>query len=425
MGTFKIRPTILSQGPSLSYYPNIDSTPQGVNPGTWSYWYAGISAPDSATIIQIVSRQNLGTMYEILQNKAGNNNPQTANDLLRFWFTGNCIYLDGSSTPISINTLPVGWTPLTAILSVNPTPTTYNLPTLTQHFFLQLDALTEGVQDSPTLAYSSPPTAIDLLSNGCGIRTTIHIDNSAAAGSLDIEEIVIDGTYGIAQSTPVIVQQNPTTPVSFGDSTKFIITTAEAAGTPISGSTIYGTLKDVIQIQLSWIDSSGISHTTLIDNTHNQYSIIVNTQSELWFTLPLGFGSFSGTVNITFIFDGTQFSGSVLVGTLQVLFENASGIYVLDNSQVHDTLYFREGHITDNKLIMLPNMIENVTYTEMFYEDDFFNMLSYPRKILAEDAIEEDIEGGDFSIISILRTVIVLIDVNVPSPFIKTAFLPE
>ncbi len=68
---------------------------------------------------------------------------------------------------------------------------------------------------------------------------------------------------------------------------------------------------------------------------------------------------------------------------------------------------------------MLPNMMDDEVY-----EDDFFSMLGYPKQILSQNDIDEDYEVGDFTIVATLRPSIVLVDVEIPSPFIKTSFLP-
>lgn len=419
MGTFKIRPTNLEAGGSI-YYPNIDSLliafPGGIPVRAW---YAQTFLPDAPTIVQIVSTQSADVLTASLRTSVG---ADAFSDTLRFNFVGNSIYLDGSLTPISINNLPIGWTPLTAILSVYPTPTLFQSANQSNHYFLQLGTLTEGVQDTPSLAYSSPPTAIDLITNGCGIRIAETVANAAGIGDIELNELVIEGTYGINQTQAQIVQQDPSTPVATGDSVRFIITTAEAGDLQTQGTTIYGTLDNVTQIQLSWVDLSGNAQTTLIDDTHNAYSIIIHNSSELVFTLPLGFGSFSGPVNITFVFEGTQFSGSVLMGTLQVLFENASGIYALNTSQTNDELYVRAGFTTDTKQIFLPDMRSDEIY---YANDDLFSMLTYPRRILMRDDIdEEEFEQSDFSKIAITRQVIIIQNVDIPSPFVKIAFLP-
>jgi hypothetical protein len=215
-------------------------------------------------------------------------------------------------------------------------------------------------------------------------------------------------TNGFTYEQYSFTLENPLVPIRVGDKVKFITDISESAA---QGGTATGILNGVTQIQLSYVDPvTGLPELIIIntgvdDNESSNY-IIAQQSNELWFYLPIGFGTFSGTVTVTFIGDGIQFSGSVVAGTLQVLFEDASGIYSLKVSQTNDILYFRAGYITDTSLLMLPT------------EDEIY----YPYKILAQSYVDE--EFSDFSIISILRIPIALINVEIPSPFIRTAFLP-
>jgi hypothetical protein len=198
-----------------------------------------------------------------------------------------------------------------------------------------------------------------------------------------------------------------------------------------------GTLLDgVTQIQLSYGDPT---QTVVI--YAGSYDIIVQTPYKLWFYIPIDFipidfipTSFipvipptnsnytppSGIVPITITLIGTQFSGSVIAGVINVLFEDTSGIYTLVKGQTNDILYSRTGYITDIKMLTVPD----ISYQEKTFEDDFFSMLLYPRKILAQDDSDEDYMLEDFSITSTLRVVVVTRSVEIPSPFVRTAFLP-
>lgn len=419
MRTFKIRPTFLVSG-GVPFFPDIDALLVAHPTDVYQGWYYAAFLPDTATIVQVLGSPN-GTFGAQIIGQVTTTGfvPKSLNDTLRFSFAGNSIYLDGSLTPISFSGLPAGFTPLTAVLSTYPTPPTFSAPTLQQHFFLQLDALTEGAQDAPSLAYSSPPSAIDLINNGCGVRAAVSITNSGSAGNLSFSELVIEGTYTIDRNAPELKLLNSDVPVYVGDKVKFIITDAELVDSPGAFPLPQGTLNGVEQVQLAWTDSNG-DNIMLIDADNNAFDIIIQTTNQLWFYLPWGFRSFSGTVTITFVGDGISFFGSVMAGTLQILFENGSGIYKLDKNQTDDTLYFRAGFITDVQVIMIPNILED----ETVLRDDFFDLLPYPANILGQTSVDEDYEASDFFIISSLRVVVSLIDVEIPSPFIKTAFLP-
>ncbi len=175
-------------------------------------------------------------------------------------------------------------------------------------------------------------------------------------------------------------------------------------------------LNGVDKIQINYT-FNGEDFEFFID--FDSYYIIFETPDYLWFTLPPRFGRFRGPITITLIGDGVQFDGSVEVGTLEVLFEDASGIYRLTTGQTNDELYFRDGFTTDIRLIMLSNFLDDVIYW-----DDFFSLLSYPKKILANNDYDDgDLEADEFFIRAILRPVVDVISVEIPSPFIRTAFL--
>lgn len=289
-----------------------------------------------------------------------------------------------------------------------------NINAVTNHNFLQAVSLA-GV------------TILTLFGGHWIFETSFSANNSALTGCgalsyssafAKIARFILTGTYNIIQSQFSFALQNPTIPVTVGD--------------PIKIDSPNGGLQDVTQVQLSYLDPTGVQKTLILDFTtgniidQNGSTIsgsnftIAQQPDKLYFYLPSVLGTFSGSLLVTLIGAGTQFSGSVLVGILSVLFEDASGIYRLVDNQTDDILYFRVGFTTDIKQIMLPDMRED----EDIYKDDFFNLLPYPTKILAQDDIDEDSEQGDFSIISALRPITLIRTVEVPSPFIKTAFLP-
>lgn len=210
--------------------------------------------------------------------------------------------------------------------------------------------------------------------------------------------------------------EDPFIPVHEGDKIKFssAFMGANSAGLVGVPSNSISGFSGIKEIQLILLDSSRTiipGSTIIVPN----YDIIIQNNTTFWFYVPIGFEFFSGFAEIFFVEDGTQFSGSVLAGILQILFEDATGIYKLVSGQTDDILYFRAGYTTDIKLLMLPTDDEII-------EDDFIELLSYPTKILLQD--EDNSEPEDFSIISTLRTLVITLDTEIPSPFIKTAFLP-
>jgi hypothetical protein len=334
----------------------------------------------------------------------GGHIPESHLGHLAFTLQGNCFSLDGNA-PISYATLPAGFTPTTAILrktgGTEVGDVTKRLLADVSHikygfgiYGAELFSPGGGGITYPfgPLNLTGPvPSSFDLttfLTFDFDIST---LDNVIGGTQVIVwKNLEVYGTYDIIQA--VVVK------------TRFTLQTAPVyVGDQVSVTSADGGLDTVTQV---------IAGSQIIND------FIFQTPNLLLFYLPIDLGTFSGPVTITLIGDGTQFSGSVNLGTLTVLYEDASGIYSLVNGQTNDILYFRQGYITDMSLIMLPDIRED----EM-YEDDFFSLLSYPSKILSSFDDEVD-EQGDFSEISTSRAVFVTRSVEIPSPFVKTAFLP-
>lgn len=146
--------------------------------------------------------------------------------------------------------------------------------------------------------------------------------------------------------------------------------------------------------------------------------VFVQTEFQLQFYLPFGFSRFSGSVTVTLIGDGTQFSGSVVAGVLQILFADASGIYRLEEGQASDVLYFRDGYTTDVKFLMLD-------FEDEVFDDNYFSIKQERLRMLAQNDFDyEDFEYDNFSVVSVLRIPVITRETEIPSPFIITSFLP-
>jgi hypothetical protein len=336
--------------------------------------------------------------------------------------------LDGG-LPISFFDLPPGFTILSGNISVSLTYAVGNA-------ILVFNGISDTHQGSGILhiTFNKIPTLTFVTET---ISISVYASTAFGGSSLSniyaFDGIFIDGTYGISSFS--IIQEDPQTPVKVGDVIKFSIDTTTVGtiagvGTQTQAQ-IEAAAQDIVnqifQIQLSFVDPiTGLTEIIIIDEDTNPYSIIFRTWNRFWFTLPIGFGRFSGPVTISFIGDGTgtQFSGTIPVGIIQVLFEDASGIYVLDKNKTNDTLYFRSSFINTNSL----TLSDIISYQDEFIEDDFFSLLNYPKKILSRSALDEDYQTeSDFTPVSISESFInsiTTVDTEIPSPFIKTAFLP-
>jgi hypothetical protein len=372
-------------------------------------------------------------------------NSNTAVDgVIRFDFdqSSAIISLDGNPA-ISFNSLPAGFTPLSAVLSVLADGTEA-AGVFGTSLFLQLDTFTESGQFNPsniisiaaTLAYNfsilPKPTILDIINNGFGFRWAFHAIPNTPNPDLpannqfgDIYNYSFTGTYTIQQSSFTPILQNPTVPVRVGDKVKII---SSAGG-----------LDEVKQVQLTYndpvtglpqvitlnIDSQDPSITVDGVTIYGLNFIILQQPDFFWFYLPWQLGSFAGDLTITLIGDGTQFSGSVALGSLNILYEDASGIYSLASNQTNDILYFRDGYTTDIKMLMLPSMLEDDESYRI--DEDFFSLLPYPKKILSQSDVLDDVddfEDNNLLITSVTRSVVVTEEIEIPSPFVRTAFLP-
>ena len=330
------------------------------------------------------------------------------------------ISLDGNP-PISFVSLPSGATPLTATLQVSVAqPTSLNGDQsgtlyLQRSSLVQSDNLSQRLSHTPVIksfSYSGNLTFLDILADGCGI-----VCEFVTAGTISQEffNLQITGTYAIqsnSQIEPSIT--SPLTGVVVGDKIKIT--------SPIGG------LDGVEQVILNYEDHEIIlnidsqdPYMSIDGEIYNWLNFIILQQAyQFWFYLPYGFGTFSGPVLVTLVGNGQQFSGSVTAGVLEVLFSDASGIYTLVKSQTNDIIYTRDGITTINKLIML-----NLSEDDEIVDDSFFKLLGYPRAILAMSNLDEDdIETEDFYRIATAQDVVIPVSVEIPSPYIKTAFLP-
>lgn len=113
--------------------------------------------------------------------------PVGEDGLLRFSFTGDSFYLDGSGVPVSFAGLPAGFTPTSAhVIGEWVTNSAF------AHFYLQQSALSEGPIDLADFPYAEVPTAINLWGNGLGIRA---VGYDFAANPMRVDALRITGDY--------------------------------------------------------------------------------------------------------------------------------------------------------------------------------------------------------------------------------------
>lgn len=255
--------------------------------------------------------------------------------LVRFNFslTDPIISLDGNPA-ISFNDLPAGFEVTSATLIV---ASRSSIVTAGSQLFLQQNAVDELLQaafvgGNNDLAYQFPydfsgpvdPTMLDILSNGYGIRTVY----TGAGDVAFFDHGRITGTYDTFAFTYTLDPPDGSD-VDAGndDEGGNLITIASAPGNPLD-----------------------LSHVT-ISVACGPITIVEQTASIFKFYLPILCNG-AGPTDIMATGDGTQFSGSVSLGTLNILLTNASGIYTLVPGKTNDTLYssLRDGTTRNVKI---------------------------------------------------------------------------
>lgn len=298
MGTYLLRPTAVSQ-----------------KDGIWTTSPGGLTT-DAALQAAIFSSGGV----IIFDNDA----TAPLDDSIRFNLG---YYLDGSGVETPFNSLPAGFFPTSALLKV-----------LTGVFDvgctgkLQFDAATESpaFSSSGTQLYAYPGSlgALDLISNGAGIRFIRA--GGGGAGSASFDFLRIDGDYSIDTFQYTL---SPTGTVAVGD--EITVTSDPNSPNPL----------DLTEMTVK-VNGKEVTPT-------------VQTVNLLIFIIPPWV---DGDFPVEFIGDGTQFSGSILAATLTVLFTDASGVYVITPGKTNDTVYNNSPVNDDTIDIKFPNPFIKTAY---------------------------------------------------------------
>lgn len=244
----------------------------------------------------------------------------------RFFLDDAIIALDGNP-PISFNSLPAGACIQTASLGINVFRYNAVSPDPTPVLFFQQGPLDESgdlVQTNSaggvtkSFAYSSPlsSTFLKVLSDGFGIRLPITFNGSVGQGFRNAQ---ITGTYIIQSVTWTL---DTTSPVEEGDEVTITSDPLDPAHLKL----------DEITPKLQYLDDTGAVQTlTLIPTTQTEFILI--------FIIPALPGINDVNLGLVALGNGVQFSGSVMLGVLQILIINGSGIYRIIPNKTNDTLY--------------------------------------------------------------------------------------
>lgn len=238
---------------------------------------------------------------------------------LRFDTAGVTIVLDGNEgSPLDFSSLPTGFTALTAKIVGEYFNSSADTNTYTIN--LEQDNVTlsppfTGVKDTnqriefPYTIISGNPSMSDIVTNGCGFKLISNAIHSPTQDAFLLQLLDIEGTYSIQSFT---FKLNVPQPVVAGD---IVSLTSNGTDNPID-------FTKVTSLTVGGID---------VDSS-------LWTFSEFFFSFPVPAYSTLGVLEI--VITSTEFSGSMSLGKITtILFKGASGIYTLDSTATHDTLY--------------------------------------------------------------------------------------
>ncbi len=237
---------------------------------------------------------------------------------LRCYCDQSNIVLDGG-TPVGWTGVPVGFRVLTqlgnAYISEADTGTGHGLIPPTFQWFWQNFSFGAASNITPitdrnitsTLFAGSSPSLLSLFSVGFGLNFVTDYGSAGVGfrtGYVKIDFLEIKGTYDIIPNTWTL---SPTA-INIGDTVT------------ISGLPDPSTLTPSIQY---------------VDNNNVVQTIAVTTPSFVVPSLP----NLNPTQPITVVAAGTQFSGTVVLGTLTITIVNGAGIYTIVSGATADTYY--------------------------------------------------------------------------------------
>ncbi len=277
-----------------------------------------------------------GTVLAGFQNSAGGNpkcqNGPGTNALARLAFFGNCIYLDGSLVPIAFEDLPPGFTPLTA--TVKSQGSNGGVPA--GQLFYQAGPVGEeaAVNQFYTYEVEQPPPMASILtiySNGMGQRSVALV---GTAFSLS-QNLRVEGTYDLVAFNFTYSKQTTRSIVA-----PFVISPGEqvtlsSPSTPVIPPAL--NFEEMSEIKIQYIDLDGATQTIQLLNS--VYVITWTAFFFIFFFPELPRKKKNTPVILVGVGNGTQFSGSVTLMTLEILIEDGTGIYRIVADKTNDTFY--------------------------------------------------------------------------------------
>lgn len=331
-----------------------------------------------------------------------------------FQYSGACIYLDGSPTPIAFATLPAGFTLTDATFRMN-NPGGWGAGVAlgnTVLFYPSSNFFTPTIPTVLTdteweIPYSTVPSMLNLMLNGNGLSViSVPFGGGGNVGQ---------GWYTGEDPLPASAYDYPDFPLINGPflyGTYTIQGLAIANNNPVSaGSPVTITSPNPSQYNL--LDNEELFIDDIPVPIHN---ITAQSSTSLTFDIPYTIGSFSGTA--------TLFWGTVAIGTLDIRYENVTGIYRLVKNKTTDTLYRRNPSIppTRNEMQAMEYRLEE---TEIY---GIVNINSSPNVTMLENSaykleLDEPSDDSDSFELVYNQQLNTTVDVKIPNPYAATAFI--
>ncbi len=383
-----------------------------------------------------------------------------ASGTMRFNFDQNSkiIRLDGGAA-ISFNSLPAGFIVTSATLSFLVGAAIAPL------YYLQLGVGTEGPALIPNFPFSlnagsisynfsTTHSMLEIINNGFGFRVAFINDNDF----FQISNFSFTGNYSIASfswslpnsTTPIkrlVTGKTRITSLGTGYGVPIVPTVAGTTDTrtiitltsPTSGSPTPLNFTKISAINLVFADnitnplqvanvSIPIASTDIIAQTANLFTFYI-PQSFYdiliiiffrWFKINPRPKSIEIPIHIYGTGDGTQFSGSIDLGTLIVLVIDGSGIYKIVKDKTNDTIYSSDVDGTRFATTYSVNNSFELDDEEFDFSIINPNLLTTAGLPDDDDEIFNEITLINFyTITSVAKTT----DIKIPDPFVKTAFI--
>jgi len=259
--------------------------------------------------------------------------------VINFSLIGSCFYLDGSGIPISFAGLPAGFTPTWPLTLSSPQTITGG-----------------GVSDGALGLLQVPADATGSLLSNYGTYGPVSINITGFLGPFT--DIILAGVNSLLAI--LTFQCSITHNVLLGNAVE-VYDVIDISGDYTILQYSYDIPQDGDEVdpgETITITSPGTDPLTDLDLSQLTITMacgtvipIIQTPTMFRFTVPFACSG-AGVSNIVATGNGVQFSGSVTLGTLDILLANASGIYTLVRGKTNDTLYSgaRDGTTYDVKI---------------------------------------------------------------------------